>query len=233
MSRQKRNGVHSRAWSIGMVAALTVMLGCWDLLNLSNQALAADSVPSSERGISVAPAPTNPKIFGRTLGEWSAEWWNWALQFPLETSPLFAEGDVDCGMEQSGTVWFLAGSSTGAPSVRNCTIPKGKALFFPVLNLVFWGPEDVPECEGCPIDSDPAACPPECEQALRELAFEFGDTTQDMSCTVDGVPCVFSHLVVRTQSPGFVLSLPEGAFLDQVREHARHSVGEGAERRCA
>lgn len=33
---------------------------------------------------------------------------------------------------QHGSVWFLAGVfNSGAPTVRSCAVPKGKALFFP------------------------------------------------------------------------------------------------------
>ncbi len=38
-------------------------------------------------------------------------------------------------MGQSGKVWFLAGSfSSGSSFTRSCTIPRGKALFIPLIN---------------------------------------------------------------------------------------------------
>ena len=76
---------------------------------------------------------TNPKVLGKTYGERSADWWNWAFQFPTATSPFFAEGVIDCSPGQSGNVWYLAGNFGGV-SERFCSIPHGKALFFPVLN---------------------------------------------------------------------------------------------------
>ena len=158
--------------------------------------------------------PANPKVYGRTIGEWSAEWWNWALQFPSEISLLLAEGDTDCSLGNSGKVWFLAGNF-GGTSERSCTVGAGKALFFPILNVVFWGPEDVPACDACPIDSDPDDCPVECAADLRALAKEATDAGVVRSCTVDGVPCVYSHQIIRTQSPSFVLSLPEGGLLEE------------------
>lgn len=40
-----------------------------------------------------------------------------------------------CAVGQSGKVWFLAGTFGNPTSVtRNCTVPAGKALFFPVVN---------------------------------------------------------------------------------------------------
>lgn len=164
--------------------------------------------------ISGRTPPADPRVYGKTFGEWSAEWWNWVLQFPIKTNPLFAEGDTDCSMGQSGSVWFLAGNF-GWTSERSCTVQSGKALFFPVMNTLWWASEDAAEeCGECEIGSDPADCPEECETALRAIAFELTDPAENMSCTVDDVPCVYSHLSVRTQSPAFVLSGPEGGLLE-------------------
>jgi len=41
-----------------------------------------------------------------------------------------------CHVGQSGPVFFLAGNF-GGTTVRHCTVPAGKALFFPILNY-FW-----------------------------------------------------------------------------------------------
>ena len=38
---------------------------------------------------------TNPKFYGKTIGEWSADWWNWAVSYPFDESPLLLEGEVD------------------------------------------------------------------------------------------------------------------------------------------
>jgi hypothetical protein len=37
-----------------------------------------------------------------------------------------------CSLDQSGPIWYLAGTAGGSV-VRNCTIPAGKALFFPLI----------------------------------------------------------------------------------------------------
>jgi hypothetical protein len=54
-----------------------------------------------------------------------------------------AEGHFDCNYAQGGNVWFLAGApfewDIGINNVkRHCTepIPQGKALFFPIMNVV-------------------------------------------------------------------------------------------------
>jgi hypothetical protein len=81
-------------------------------------------------------------IAGRTYGEWSAAWWQWALSIKASTHPLFDKGD--CGTEQTGQVFFLGGKfcrtgdTTCNASIANrqCKVPRGKNLFFPIVNSV-------------------------------------------------------------------------------------------------
>jgi hypothetical protein len=79
-------------------------------------------------------------IAGRTYGEWSAAWWQWSLSIPASSHPLFDKGD--CNTDQTGQVFFLGGKacSTGdttcnaSVAKRICAVPKGKNLFFPIVN---------------------------------------------------------------------------------------------------
>jgi hypothetical protein len=47
--------------------------------------------------------------FGRTYGEWSNAWWQWALSIsttPDNNNPLLDPTGASCGNGQSGPVWF-------------------------------------------------------------------------------------------------------------------------------
>lgn len=92
-----------------------------------------------------AGGTTQGKLYGKTYGEWSAKWWQWAYSIPASHSPVLLEGDVDCTLGQQGPVYFLAGKATVLPDdpdelpivltgERWCSIPQGKALFFPIVN---------------------------------------------------------------------------------------------------
>jgi hypothetical protein len=74
-----------------------------------------------------------------TYGEWSAKWWQWALTQPSAVNPVTDTTGEHCAQGQSGSVWFLAGTFFDpagpiATIARDCTVPIGKALYFPVLN---------------------------------------------------------------------------------------------------
>ena len=129
----------------------------------------------------------------------TADWWTWATGLFPETPILDEDGSL-CAQGQHGKIWFLAGNFGGA-TTRTCTVPSGKALFFPILNTLWWAPED----------ADTAA-------ALRVLAnsqIEVPDVV--LSVTVDGVP-IEDPFGYRAQSPpeGGVYTVVAGSWADTV-----------------
>ena len=80
--------------------------------------------------------PPQPRHSQRIYAAYQARWWQWVLSQPVDHSPILDTADGSAG--QAGPVWFLAGSFGTDPVVRTLTVPSGKALFFPVLNNVFF-----------------------------------------------------------------------------------------------
>src|SRR5437588_12909771 len=79
----------------------------------------------------VAPPESLPG--GLSYPQWSAKWWQWEWSTPFAINPVFDTTGIDCGVNQSGPVWFLAGTS-GFNATRNCIVPAGKMIFFPIIN---------------------------------------------------------------------------------------------------
>jgi hypothetical protein len=79
----------------------------------------------------IAPIQSTPD--GKTYSQWAAAWWKWALKIPASNHPLL---NGDCRIGQQGQVWFLGGtfSNDGTPVKRNCQVPEGTKLFFPLVN---------------------------------------------------------------------------------------------------
>lgn len=98
-------------------------------------ALVLGSLLVAGSGPASATSPELISLLGGGYSQLSAAWWQWLYSFPASQNPQFAQGATDCSVRQSGPIWFLAASATGTDTfVRSCTIPKHKALFFPVLN---------------------------------------------------------------------------------------------------
>jgi hypothetical protein len=112
--------------------------------------------------------------YGRSYAEWTATWWPWALAQPAATNPVLDPTGANCAIGQTGRVWLLAGTFGGS-AARACTVPKGKALLFPLVNN-FW----------CAFPSDPPnEKTPEFIRA--QMAFVRRDAA-GLSATIDGVP---------------------------------------------
>jgi len=140
--------------------------------------------------------PDQQRAFGRSYAEWSAAWWQWALSLPADAHPLLDTAGCDGG--QSGPVWFLGGSFATTSVERDCTVPAGKPIFFPVLNT---------ECstvEGPPFFGSN-------EAELRDCAAAIMNTAVDLFATIDGV-AVSNLDRYRVQSPLYEFSAPDGGL---------------------
>lgn len=112
--------------------------------------------------------PPSAVPYGRTYGEWGDEWWKWVLGIPAADNPLLDDTGAKAGVDQSGPVWFLVGSG-GTSTERTCTVPAGKALFFPMLNWIGWIGTDADTVEG-----------------LRAIGKEFANHVTELEAVVDG-----------------------------------------------
>jgi hypothetical protein len=77
--------------------------------------------------------PAYEKPYGKSYGDWGAEWWKWALSVPFDHSPIVDPNGQDGNLNQRGPVWFLAGTF-GVHAERWITVPANKAIFFPLVN---------------------------------------------------------------------------------------------------
>ena len=150
--------------------------------------------------------------FGTPLAEWTAEWWQFMLSLPTAVNPLADETGDSCMVGQRGPVWFLAGNfgGTAAPTTRTCSIPAGKALFFPVLNVVDFNTPSLTGIDQTASDLRAETAP--CLDAATQLAVE-----------VDGqsVPRLFDKNRVR--SAVFAVTLPAESLFKGVLDAGVYS----------
>jgi hypothetical protein len=167
-------------------------------IGLTSQ-IAASNQGNSNPGV----IPPHARAYGLSYAEWGAQWWRWAYSFPADQFPPLQSGEVDCAAGQSGSVWFLAGAAGQGPVTRTCSIPAGKALFFPIISII----NDYP----CP---DPNFQPPPgetLEQFLTEGAQAIINLVTQLDVVVDGQSLndlfsyrATSHLFTFTADPSLV-----------------------------
>jgi hypothetical protein len=136
--------------------------------------------------------PPDSKPYGLTYGEWTAKWWQWAFSMPEAVNPTIDDTGRNCANNQTGPVWFLAGTGGGAVT-RECTIPSDKGILIPIINVV------------CDSATDPAL---DTEAELRACAKADQDTVIGKEIIVDGLN-VGNLDGYRFQSQLFNLTFPE------------------------
>lgn len=174
--------------------AVTITLAILAVVIVYSQSVIPFTHAQEDSGNSgnVAVFPPDAQPYGLTYGEWTAKWWQWIYSMPEEDNPAVDDTGENCANNQSGPVWFLAGTFGGAVT-RECTIPSNKAILFPIINV---------ECDSA---TDPAL---DTESGLRSCAKADQDTVITKEAIIDGVS-IGNLDSYRFQSPVFNLTFPE------------------------
>jgi hypothetical protein len=158
------------------------------------------TVASQEEQESVMPP--HSVVAGKTLQEWSAIWWKWALAIPVTDNPLFDTSGANSKFGDVGPVFFLAGalakfgSPFPGPVTRSVTIPTNKFIFFPIANA--W---DDNVGNGCAVPTTtPCAGRLTIDQLFTQLAGLFTVTALHASIDYKPVGGLFAH---RETAPAF------------------------------
>lgn len=122
----------------------------------------------------VFPPTAHP--YGKSYEEWTVDWMQEFMTFNCDENPWLnpANGVL---FYENGPVYFVAGLSTPGASA-NITVPHGKAILFPLVNLI----NDYP----CPDPSFEPAPGQTLAAFLTEGAINFLPPVTNMAVTVDG-----------------------------------------------
>lgn len=181
----KKQHIGSRKYWQTVVVVIGIVLG-----------LMVTGTTAFAKNLNPGVLPPHSHAFGKTFGEWSAEWWRFVLSIPASENPLLDETGDKCGIGQSGRVWFLVGTWVG-PIIRTCTIPSSKAIFLPIINV---------ECSTVEGGDFYCSDEEECKDCAKEFADGIGIDTLDV--TIDGEN-VQNLEDFRVQSSLFDFTMPE------------------------
>ena len=163
---------------------------------------------TSKEAIAVFEANSTP--FGLTYGEWTAKWWQWAYSIPKDIHPAYDDSGKYCTVNQNGPVWFFPGTYS-KPVIRECIIPSGKAILFPILNS---------ECSVAEFPNLKTI------QELRICAKAFQDQVTQLQAIVDGI-AIPNLEKYRIQSLPFNFTLPENNILGLPANTSTQAVADG------
>lgn len=158
----------------------------------------------------------NENVLGMSYGDWSAAWWQYVLLFTNDVSPYSDTTGQYCNEGQGGPVFFLVGGPVN-PTIRSCTIPAGKALFVPIINV---------ECSS--LETPPFQGRNNQEARVCAASYVDSTNTKHLKFTIDGVKV--KHLAAfRVQSPFYYFNMmpPENNFLGTHGMTEGYSVSDG------
>jgi hypothetical protein len=145
--------------------------------------------------------------FGIPYNESTSIWWRWLISIPLSESPAADTTGQNCAKNQTGPVWFLAGTFQGSAE-RTCEIPAGKGILFPVFNAEC----SFAEYPNLKTDSELSQC---AKEAIDGVTF--------VQASIDGVEI---QNLSRIQSPAFNVTFP-GQNIFGVQAGPTRSVSDG------
>lgn len=98
--------------------------------------------PRAEAGI----VPAGATVAGKTIGEWTADWWVWAVNQHGASSATTDTTGAYANINQSGPVFFVAGQPgnnegklpENIKATRAFAVPHDKYLLVPVINAAYW-----------------------------------------------------------------------------------------------
>ncbi len=127
--------------------------------------------------------------FGLSWEQWAIKWWKWIFSIPEVNSPLVDLTGEKCSINQSGPIWFLAGTPGGSAE-RSCSIPADKAVMFPIINV---------ECNSVKDSNE--------EGELIRCVKSDVDTIRFFDATIDGM-LIHRLQQYRVRTPVFSVELP-------------------------
>jgi len=144
--------------------------------------IALGLAPIARAGVVVLPP--HSIVEGRTIGEYSADWWQWAFSFSSPDDPISDPTGALANQKQSGPVFFVAGGT----ATRAFTVPADKYILIPLLNA------EMSQLEL----GDFTLTEPQVRAEVNALA----DLIDELHASIDGVP-VPNLFDYREESPAF------------------------------
>ena len=115
--------------------------------------------------------------YGLSYGQWTVKWWQWLLSIPKSCNPLIDQsGEYADKNQPKQDVIFLAGKLGSEDKnfpLRNCNIPVGRSILFPVIN-----------CEANFIEFPELKT----KEALIEHVVNDENTIVEKTCMLNGMP---------------------------------------------
>jgi hypothetical protein len=123
-------GIRVTTLSSCLVATVIALAGC------AAKETPEPAAPETPKAAStVTPGAVSPSPAPQRVSLLQQRWWNWAAAEKTATNAVADTSGADCARNQPDDLWFLAGTFGDAVR-RTCSVPAGRPIVAPVVNLV-------------------------------------------------------------------------------------------------
>jgi hypothetical protein len=125
---------------------------------------------AASNSVNIYPPNTTP--YNLTYADHAQNFWKWAIQIPASENPANDRTGEKCanGQSNSNSSVFYLSFNNGGESVRTCTVPAGKSLLIPVMQ-VEWSDKESP---GSSVD-DLRSSAKKDQDSVNSLYLKIGD----------------------------------------------------------
>jgi hypothetical protein len=125
-------------------------------------------------------------VDGKTIAQWTQDWTTWGLQAPANTNPLTDPNGGFAHVNNTGPVFFIAGTMGGSVD-RTFDVPKDTPLLFPMISAF--------DTEGPDIPATLPDYPPKpFQEEVNRVLNDWKHSVKSTFASIDG------HSVSSTQS---------------------------------
>lgn len=157
----------------------------------------------------VTVLPPGSTVAGQTNAQWTTNWWQWAFAQSAPNDAFTDATGANANINQSGPVFFLAGTAVGAAN-RTFTVPADVYILVPLVNV-----------ELSELEVGPAT-----EAQLRQQVEEIVAAIDSLTAVIDGMPLanLFSY---REPSPLFSFAAAANNPFGTAAGASGNAVGDG------
>jgi hypothetical protein len=115
-----------------IMLAFTLALGC----QKEDAVAPGDPTVESRANNNSYAFPKTAHPYGKSITAWTQDWWAHMFSFGCDEFPILDEDGSNAIPSTAGPVIFLPGNFGGVTE-RTITVPHGKAMLFPIVNVLW------------------------------------------------------------------------------------------------
>jgi hypothetical protein len=147
-------------------------------------------------------ADPNESVLGKTISQWTQDWETWYVQSRTHQNAIDDRTGQFANLNNDGPIFFLGGTA-GGDATRTFTVPAGKPLLLPMLNVF-----DT-------LDT---------ESNERSFIEHWPSTVTDVRASIDGTPIADPTRYLETTSDFFSMgSVRPGTVATELFHIAPHA----------